>query len=288
MSGQWPPEWDSSAEEFSAEPFAEETLGMPTEAQLAEVSAFLATVPDPVLPLAVEARISAAIARETQSSGTRSVPVVVEPSALSRKTGWRRLRSGRVFAPAAAAACLVLAVAGYFASTVASPSGQAPAASTAEGSSSAAASAGPAQPFSEAGGTAWSGMSRPAAVAEPSASASSPSSVSFVVAQSGTAYQPATLATQASTEAGRYSSTAYGSTSTSAPSAARAVSASPSARLRGCVYHFTGASAPRLVDRGTYGGRPAYVIVGASKVWVVALGCTASSPDLLASAALTG
>jgi hypothetical protein len=139
------------------------------------------------------------------------------------------------------------------------------------------------------------------AVAAGSSAASA--SASFVVAQSGTAYRQATLAAQARTEADRYSPagsapTFAGALPTAVPSPVPSRSApepvppspyaSPTALLRGCVYRLTGGTAPRLVDRGSYQGTPAYVIVGESKVWVVGLGCTASRPDLLASAALAG
>lgn len=71
MSGDWPPgglppvppEWEDPAEEeFPSE--ADET-------QLAEVTAFLAAVPVPALPDAVEARINAALAAE---AATRTAP----------------------------------------------------------------------------------------------------------------------------------------------------------------------------------------------------------------------
>jgi hypothetical protein len=40
------------------------------------------------------------------------------------------------------------------------------------------------------------------------------------------------------------------------------------------------------VDRASYDGKPAYVIVAANKVWVVGLACTATNPDLVTSVSL--
>ena len=61
MSGQWPPEWEDQEEESSA---AADQLDTEAEARLSEVAAYLASVPVPVLPDAVETRISAALAAE--------------------------------------------------------------------------------------------------------------------------------------------------------------------------------------------------------------------------------
>ena len=61
MSGHWPPEWEDSEEEFSGE---NDQLDTEAEARLSEVAAFLATVPAPAMPDAVESRISAALATE--------------------------------------------------------------------------------------------------------------------------------------------------------------------------------------------------------------------------------
>jgi hypothetical protein len=45
---------------------------------------------------------------------------------------------------------------------------------------------------------------------------------------------------------------------------------------------------PRLVDRATYQGEPAYVIASSARVWVVEPGCTAAITDLIVSVALAG
>ena len=72
------------------------------------------------------------------------------------------------------------------------------------------------------------------------------------------------------------------------PSPASLGVATSSAALRGCVLHLTGGVAPRLVDRATYQGEPAYVIASSTRVWVVGLGCTAAKTELVVSVALAG
>lgn len=101
----------------------------------------------------------------------------------------------------------------------------------------------------------------------PSATASVP----FGVVASGTNYLPATLVAQVRAEIA-----ASGSMTTVAPSSA----------LSGCVTHFTDSTPPKLVDRASYQGAPAYIIASSTRVWVVGLGCTATSPELIVSASL--
>jgi hypothetical protein len=60
MSGQWPPEWDDP-EDIPGEADQQDAEA---EAGLSEVAAYLASVPVPVMPGSVEARISAALAVE--------------------------------------------------------------------------------------------------------------------------------------------------------------------------------------------------------------------------------
>ncbi len=72
MSGQWPPEWEDVDDVFGAEhdqPAAEE------DARQAEVAAYLASVPAPVLPEGIESRISAAIAAEAASRAAGGLQV---------------------------------------------------------------------------------------------------------------------------------------------------------------------------------------------------------------------
>jgi hypothetical protein len=64
MSGHWPPEWDDPDDNIpgeAGEPDAE------AEAALSAVAAYLASVPAPLMPGSVEARISAALAVEAAS-----------------------------------------------------------------------------------------------------------------------------------------------------------------------------------------------------------------------------
>jgi hypothetical protein len=297
MSGHWPPEWDSPADELSGE-----SLDPGLQAQLAEVTAFLAAVPQPVLPPDIEARISASIVAEAESPGTRSE--VADLSTFVRRSRWRRLQSGKVLAPVAA--CLVLAVAGYFASLAHDSSGNRFSANSAVNSTAGGAtslqgqSAVPAAaPNALRYGITAAGEQNRSVSAAASAMPSS-SARRVTVTSSGTKYQAATLAAQARAELGTYNAALsaqnaepHAPASYSAPSAATtsgawAAYSTASAPLLGCVDHFTGGAQPRLLDRGTYQGTPAYVIVGKSQIWVVGLGCTASHPELLASALLAG
>src|SRR5262249_3684768 len=68
MSGHWPPEWDDPDDNFAGEP------GTDVEAGLSEVSAYLASVPAPLMPGSVEARISAAPAVEAAARAGLAAP----------------------------------------------------------------------------------------------------------------------------------------------------------------------------------------------------------------------
>ena len=61
MSGHWPPDWEDQEEEFPGEA---DQLEPDAEARLAEVTAYLSSVPAPVMPDGIESRISAALAAE--------------------------------------------------------------------------------------------------------------------------------------------------------------------------------------------------------------------------------
>jgi hypothetical protein len=76
MSGQWPPEWEDPAEEFPQEA---DQLNPDTEARLSEVTAYLSSVPAPVLPDAVQARISAALAAEAAARASTAPADVSTP-----------------------------------------------------------------------------------------------------------------------------------------------------------------------------------------------------------------
>jgi hypothetical protein len=280
MSGQWPPEWDDQEEEFPAEADQVDTpvLAGEGEARLSEVAAYLASVPVPVLPDAVEARINAALAAETASAPHALGPAPARARVRRPKLGQdglRRSRGGRLqrgfprwFAAGSGSlvVCLLLAGLGLALAHGSSPtySQSAPAAAPAEGAASSAASSG-------IGSNASSSGLAPL----PRATALGPqrsSSVSFRVTASGTKYEPGTLAAQV--RAGTTSSTTLGT--------------APSAALRGCVLQLTGGLPPRLVDRATYQGEPAYVIASSTRVWVVGLGCTAAKTELIVSVALAG
>jgi hypothetical protein len=70
MSGQWPPEWDDP-EDISGEADQQDT---DAETGLSEVAAYLASVPAPVMPGSVEARISAALAVEAAARAGIAAP----------------------------------------------------------------------------------------------------------------------------------------------------------------------------------------------------------------------
>jgi len=77
MSGDWPPEWDDPEEEFPPGAEQQDATGSTEmgDVRLAEVTAYLASVPAPVMPDAVMSRISAALAAEAGAragGGTRA------------------------------------------------------------------------------------------------------------------------------------------------------------------------------------------------------------------------
>jgi hypothetical protein len=105
------------------------------------------------------------------------------------------------------------------------------------------------------------------------------------VIRSGTDYQPGQLAAQVEHVLHRHPARA------AMPANAQQLSTS---RLVGCVSSLTGGVRPRLVDEARYRGQPATIIVTAAtssrpqQVWVVGGGCSATSPDVIAHAQLTG
>jgi len=295
MSGQWPPGWEDQEEES---PEGTGQTDTEAEARLAEVAAYLASVPVPVMPDAVETRIDAALAAE--AAGSRALGPApararvrrhsvrghrdrVGRDRVGRDSGGRRSRRDLLLRRPVAAVgslvvCLLLAGLG-FALSRGGP-GPSPAAAPAAGTSSSVAARASAAESSVAGSS-GAGSSAAAAAPAPRASSREPlnaagSASSFLVSASGTKYQRATLAGQARAR------------SASSASAGAAVGAAPSAALRGCVLHLTGGALPRLVDRATYQGEPAYVVVSATRVWVVGLGCTAAKTELIVSVALAG
>ena len=283
MSGHWPPEWEDPEEELSA---GTDQLDADAEARLSEVAAYLASVPVPAMPEAVESRISAALAEEAAARADQGAPSAdgvpadgtreLGPSrgrALVRRhrRGDRPRRDSRLrplTAAGALVACLLLSGLGYAIahSTTGSTYSSAPAAGS--GDSNAA--------------------SRPelgsSAAAAPEAPAGN-SSASFTVIASGTKYQQATLPEQVRAKLTVHNG--HEASTGAIPSAASAA-AVPSPALRGCVLHLTDGAPPRLVDRATYQGEPAYVVASSARVWVVGLGCTAAKTELIVSVALAG
>jgi hypothetical protein len=288
MSGHWPPEWEDPEEELSA---GTDQLDADADARLSEVAAYLASVPVPAMPEAVESRISAALAEE---AAARADPVAPSPDgatgdgvpadgtrelgpsrgrALVRRhrRGDRPRRDSRLrplTAAGALVACLLLSGLGYaiahsttgptYSSAPAAGSGDSNAASRPELGSSAAAA-----PEAPAGN----------------------SSASFTVIASGTKYRQATLPEQVRAKLTVHNG--HEASTGAIPSAASAA-AVPSPALRGCVLHLTDGAPPRLVDRATYQGEPAYVVASSARVWVVGLGCTAAKTELIVSVALAG
>ncbi len=313
MSGHWPPGWDDQDDDFPGEA---DQPGTEAGAGLSEVAAYLASVPAPVMPGSVEARISAALAAEaasragiadrtdsavrTDSAGgaheaartaEAAGPRVLGPvpaAAPVRPRGARGPRGGRdrrrrlgQVVLGSLAACLLLVFIGLGLSRAGSSSS----------SSSASSLAGAPAISAAAGGK---GVAGSAPVAAPAATGTSPG---FVVSATGTGYQRATLAQQARAQllatraresARPPAPTASSPGSVASPASGAAPGSPPSPQLRACVLKVTGGVLPGLVDRATYQGTPAYVIVSANRVWVAGLGCTAARPQVITSLPLAG
>jgi hypothetical protein len=302
MSGQWPPEWEDSEDEFPQET---DQLDPDTAARLSAVTAYLSSVPAPALPDAFEARISAALATEaaeraasapaddaTPAAGARTLEAAPARTRRRRHHGGggpRRASRALLTSGSVVAVCLVLVGFVVLLSRGASTS------------SSSSAAAGPA---------AGSSVQTSEAVVPGKASPEFGGNASnFVVTASGTKYQAATLGEQvrvrlaasgnaqggtvpapsAIAPAGSASSTAPAASASSSALGASSSSGTPvPAGLRGCVLHLTDGALPRLVDRATYQGEAAYIIAGSNRVWVVGLGCTAAKTELIASVPLAG
>lgn len=262
---------------------------------LAAVSRVLASVPAPLMPEAVESRITAALAAEAATrqaaspaaAGAAGAAGAADSPAASGQRS-RRLRlvrsdksHSRGFRPAmaavSAAACLLLVGFGYLLSRTGSSSSSSPA-SAAAPPSAAAATAG-------AAGHATAGSA-----AQPSGSASalgplySQGAIPFLVTRTSTDYQQATLAAQVRGELNRRSKPSE----TGSQASASTGGLPPSQSLVGCVLHVTGRVLPKLVDQATYDGKAAYVIAVSDHAWVVGPSCTASNPDVIASVVLPG
>jgi hypothetical protein len=185
--------------------------------------------------------------------------------------------------------CLILAGLGF----TLSHGGSSPA-------SSSSVVAGPAEaPSAAASSSAAAGGEQAGSSAASSAAGAAPElaggngSTSFSVTASGTKYQQAILAGQVRANLAANKGQSFGAgvpaptaTVPAASASATSTAVVPSSTLRGCVLQLTNGKAPRLVDRATYQGKPAYVIASSSRVWVVGLGCTADKTELITSVPL--
>jgi len=317
MSGHWPPSWYDPDDNFPGEAGQQDAAA---ETGLYEVTAYLASVPAPLMPGSVEARISAALAVEAAAraglaapgDGTAKAeekaqapgsagPQVLSPvpahtaAARARAVARMQRRDGRKrlgqFVLGPLAVCLLLVVIGFGLSRAGSNSSSSSAGSAAGAApvASASASASASDGQYEAAGS--SAASAPRAVTPAAAG----TSAGLVVSETGTRYQQATLAQQVRAQVtaakGRQPVPSAAPTAGSSSSGAAAGGGSVTAlagQLRACVLQVTGGVLPELVDLATYQGTPAYVIATASRVWVVGLGCTAARPQVITSVALAG
>ena len=249
-------------------------------AALTEISTLLASVPSPRMPDDVVTRLNATLARE---AAHRSAPVTAPAqsghqdtansvvrfsrAAKGRRRGLTSPVAARAFA-AAAAACVV-AAGGYTAvqltsgpSTPNGPSApkhaQAGGGSQALGPSTGGPHAAPFIPHTETGTATGPGKQ-----------------LSFKVVDSGIDYRTTSLGTQITTELNKVV-------------ALRAQPLyPPTTQQYACVSDVTGGTAPALVDRARFQGRPATIIalshVGnqVSQAWVVGPSCSASDTDIL-------
>jgi hypothetical protein len=288
MSGEWPPEWDDPDEGL---PSDGDQPDQEAESRLSEVSASLAAVPAPVMPDAVASRISVALAAEATRRRADEARTLDYTSRQARVRRRQQIIRRSLQVTGALAVCLVFVGFGFLVSHGSSQSSSS--AASAAGASSSADSG--AVPAAEPTGGKYGYSAAAGTGVNPGAT--------FTVTESGTEYRRASLAGQVraanavvpggsgtTAEPGTANSSSAASTSVSNPAASSATptSQTPSAALVGCVLHFTGGAAPKLVDRATYQGTPAYVIASSSRVWVVGLGCTSTNPELIVSVPLAG
>jgi hypothetical protein len=322
MSGQWPPEWEDEEELAGASAGGERAPG--DDVRQAEVAAYLASVPVPVLPAGIEARISTAIAAESASRATDTASTADQAGRASAADGERPLgptpgrarfrrrpsdssrpggsvrhrgpgrRDGltRRFLQIGPLLALVVIVAGlgYVVSRAGSSS------SSSAGSAAAAPAAGAdgtsgASSAAAAGGP-EAGPTGSASAASGAGSAPSPlaPNAGASVANPGPAAIPLFTVTESGT---KYRQAALAAQVRAALAALgtdkQAFATLPQTpALAGCVRRVTGGQAPQLVDRAAYQGTAAYVIASSSRVWVVGTGCTAASPHLIESVPLAG
>ncbi len=278
------------------------------DAQLAGVSALLASTPVPPMPATLRARIEAALAAEAAIRAAPAQPAPAQPApahpaagpaistagsgpprrggpAGSREAAAGRARRRRRLAAwspgfsglalrvsAVAATIIVVAGAGYGLARLAASSQSGSTASSASSPEKASGIRGPAP----------SGAGQPGA---PSLAGSLP------LVASGTNYQPGQIAAQASAVLRRQLSFRASMPAATAGTPASAFGGLN--KVRACVTRVTGGLRPRLVDVASYRGQPALAIIvptggGSSRVWVVGAGCSAATSDVLARASIPG
>jgi hypothetical protein len=267
MSGYWPSDADDADDVFPGE---DDLIAAETDPRLAEVAAYLASVPPPVLPDNIEARISAAITAEVATRAADAAQAREPDQARTLKPGRSRARIRRPRGPrryflvvGPLVAILLFVGLGYVISLSPSSSSSSALAGAAAGSSGVSGAS---------ASSAASGATAPRAGQVQPNAASPTTTPLFVVTESGTRFRQATLPAQVRAVLAANGSSQAGTV--------------PTPQLLGCVLHFT--ASPRLVDQSVYQGTAAYVIASASRVWVVGLGCSAAKPELVVSAPLAG
>jgi hypothetical protein len=262
------------------------------DVQLTGVTALLTRTAAPPMPDALTARIEAALAAEAAArpaAGGAAAPAAATPGGAghdgTRGTGGRRAgRAGRdrsrlaLRVATVTAAVAVVAGGGYGVSQLlsASPENTTGAASSGAGPGVRSGRALPSM----------SGGSRPAAGTFGAA-------VAARVVTSGTDYQRARLAAQASAVLVEFGPDVQGSASP-APSVAAPQNqlANLFPDLQPCVAHVAAPQHPLLVDVAQYQGHPALIVVlpaingGRPRALVIARGCTATTAQVLATATL--
>ncbi|HEY2238637.1 MAG TPA: hypothetical protein VGI21_07590 [Streptosporangiaceae bacterium] len=256
-------------------------------ASLAEISTLLTSVPSPRMPDDVVTRLNATLAREAahrsapatapaRSSDQDTANTVVEFSRAAR--GRRRVLASPVAARAfaAAAAACVVAAGGYTAvqlTTGGSSTPLGPAAANGPITTKHTATAGGAARGLPTGGV----HAQPFIPKTGNGAGNGPEpQLAFKVVDSGIDYEATSLRAQIKTELNKVTSSA----------AARSLHI-PTPQQYACVSDVTGGTAPALVDKARFQGRPATIIalshVGKqfSQAWVVGSSCSASKTDIL-------
>lgn len=263
------------------------------DVQLTGVTALLTRTAAPPMPDALTARIEAALAAEAAArpaAGGAAAPAAATPGGAgndgTRGTGGRQAGRARrdrsrlaLRVATVTAAVAVVAGGGYGVSRLlsASPENTAGAASSGAGPGVRSGRALPSM----------SGGSRPAAGTFGGATATAR------VVTSGTDYQRARLAAQASAVLVEFGPGVHASASP-APSMAAAPNqlANLFPDLQPCVAHVAAGQHPLLVDVAQYQGHPALIVVlpaingGRPRALVIARGCTATTAQVLATATL--